>query len=48
MTEKPPPISGLVKKPEWLLGTGFFVKWLLDYEPIGVIRIMVGAVFPLF
>jgi hypothetical protein len=33
MTEKPPPISGLVKKPEWLLGAGFFVKWLLDYEP---------------
>jgi hypothetical protein len=21
------------KKPLWLLGTGFFVKWLLDYEP---------------
>ncbi len=22
------------KKPLWLLGTGFFVKWLLDYEPV--------------
>jgi hypothetical protein len=21
------------KKPLWLLGTGFFVKWLHDYEP---------------
>jgi hypothetical protein len=21
------------KKPLWLLGTGFLIKWLLDYEP---------------